>query len=114
VFILAHLLPAFLDFFGLLLIHAGEFVARLAHYMQHLVELGMNCLRVAVLRALKTLAAYREGLQLGGNAGILASHSISDIRRRTNSIWFNDAQFNWEHNFHRSNFAREPFFLHVE
>ena len=34
--VLAHLLPAFLDFFGLLLIHAGEFVARLAHYMQHL------------------------------------------------------------------------------
>src|SRR6187401_3604984 len=50
--ILAHFLPAFLDFLGLLFIQAGEFVARFAHHMQHLVELGMDSLRVAVLRAL--------------------------------------------------------------
>ena len=35
--VLAHFLPAFLDLFGFLLIHAGEFVAGLAHDMQHLV-----------------------------------------------------------------------------
>jgi hypothetical protein len=50
--ILAHFLTAFLDVLRFFLIQAGEFVARLAHYMEHFVELGMDSLRVAMLRAL--------------------------------------------------------------
>jgi hypothetical protein len=50
--VLAHVLAAFVDLLGLLLIHPGDFVSGITKRMQNFIQLRVNGLCIAMLRTL--------------------------------------------------------------